>query len=93
VVCGAVGVALLVLVIYSGLLGQQTASGNLAPNFVYVAFWVGLVPISVLFGDVFRAFNPWYAVGRAVAWVSGKVAGQTLPDPLTYPERLGRWPP
>jgi len=92
VVCGAVGVALLVLVIYSGLLGQQTASGNLAPNFVYVAFWVGLVPISVLFGDVFRAFNPWYAVGRAVAWVSGKVAGQSLPAPLTYPERLGRWP-
>ena len=92
VVCGAVGVVLLGLVIYSGLVGQQTASANFAPNFVYVAFWVGLVPISVLFGDVFRVFNPWYAIGRAVAWVSGRVAGQSLPAPLTYPERLGRWP-
>jgi hypothetical protein len=85
VACGAVGVVLLGLVIYSGLVGQQTASANFAPNFVYVAFWVGLVPISVLFGDVFRVFNPWYAIGRAVAWVSGRVAGQSPSRPAHLP--------
>ena len=27
-------------------------------------FWLGLVPASVLLGDVFKAFNPWRAIGR-----------------------------
>ena len=92
VVCGTVGVFLLGLTMYAGLLGQQTANANFAPTFVFVIFWVGLVPVSVLFGDVFRLFNPWRAVGRAVAWLSSLVAGQSLPAPLAYPARLGRWP-
>ena len=32
-------------------------------------FWVGLVPASVLFGDIFRAFNPWRAIARAAGFV------------------------
>ena len=37
-----------------------------------ITFWVGLVVLSILFGDVFRAFNPWRAIGRAVgAWSAG----------------------
>jgi hypothetical protein len=89
---GAVGAALLVLVVWSGLAGEQVASANLAPTFVYVVFWLGLVPASVLLGDVFRLLNPWRAVGRAVAWAATKVARASLPAPLPYPERLGRWP-
>lgn len=50
------------------------------------------VPASFVFGDVFRAFNPWRAIGRAVAWVAQTAARGPLPAPLTYPERLGRWP-
>ena len=34
----------------------------------------GWCPSSVLFGDVFRAFNPWRALGRAVAWVAQTAA-------------------
>jgi hypothetical protein len=90
--CGAIGFALLVVVIWSGLFGEQIPSDNFAPTFVYVAFWIGLVPISVLFGDLFRAFNPWRAAARAVSWVTSKVAGERLPAPLAYPERWGRWP-
>jgi hypothetical protein len=92
VVCGAIGVFLLGVVVYSGFRGSQTATNNFAPTFVYVIFWVGLVAASVLLGDVFRAFNPWRAIGRAVAWVAGKAAGGPLPAPLEYPERLGRRP-
>jgi len=92
VVCGCVGVALFVIVVYSGLAGNQTSTANLAPTFVYVLFWVGLVPVSALFGDVFRAFNPWRAVARASAWVASRVARSPLPAPVDYPERLGRWP-
>jgi hypothetical protein len=90
--CGAIGVGLLVLVVYSGLRGVQTSAANFAPTFVYVIFWLGLVPASVLFGDVFRAFNPWRAVGLAVAAAARLASRSELPAPLAYPQRLGRWP-
>jgi hypothetical protein len=90
--CGAVGVVLLGVVVYAGLRGTQSATANFAPTFIYVIFWLGLVPASVLLGDVFKAFNPWRAVGRAVGWVAIKAARGDLPAPLTYPDRLGHWP-
>jgi hypothetical protein len=92
IVCGAIGVALLLLVVWSGAAGNQLTTDNLAPTFVFVVFWVALVPVSVVFGDVFSAFNPWRAAGRAVGWVASKAAGEPLTAPLRYPERLGRWP-
>jgi hypothetical protein len=92
VLCGAAGVCLLGVVVWSGFEGTQTPTANFAPTFVYVIFWVGLVPVSVLLGDVFRAFNPWRAVGRAVAWVATSAARTDLPAPLAYPPWLGRWP-
>ncbi len=57
--CGAIGAFLLGVVVWTGLEGEQVATANLAPTFVYVVFWVGVVFVSVLLGDVFRAFNPW----------------------------------
>jgi hypothetical protein len=92
ILCGAVGVFLLGLTIYAGLQGTQTTTANFAPIFIYVIFWLGLVPLSVFFGDVFRAFNPWRAIGRAVAWVARTVSRDELPAPLEYPAWLGRWP-
>ena len=76
-----------------GLTGVQTSTANFAPTFVYVIFWLGLVPVSVVFGDVFRAFNPWRAIGTA-GLVGGAHRGARArcPAPLSYPERLGRWP-
>jgi hypothetical protein len=47
---------------------------------------------SVLFGDVFRAVNPWLAIGKATGWVARRVGGEAMPEPLTYPVWLGRWP-
>jgi hypothetical protein len=54
ILCGAVGVALLGAVVYTGLRGTQSPAANFAPTFVFVIFYLGLVPLSVLFGDVFR---------------------------------------
>ena len=90
--CGAVGVFLLGLTVWSGLSGVQATTANFAPVFVFVVFWLGLVPVSVVLGDVFRAFNPWRAIGRSVAWVGQTAARGPLPAPLRYPERLGVWP-
>ena len=92
IVCGAAGAFLLLAVAYTGLQGVQSPSANFAPTFVYVIFWLGVVPLSVLFGDVFRAFNPWRAIGRAVAFAARITARGELPKPLAYPDRLGRWP-
>jgi hypothetical protein len=92
IVCGTIGALLLGLVVYTGLQGVQSSTANFAPTFIYVIFWLGFVPVSVLFGDVFRAFNPWRAIGRGVAWVACAAARGELPAPLAYPERLGRWP-
>lgn len=90
--CGVLGVALFGIVVYAGFTGTQTPTANLAPTFVYVLFWVGLVPLSLLFGNIFGPFNPWLAIGRFSGWTSRRVAGDGLPEPLPYPRRLGRWP-
>jgi uncharacterized membrane protein YjfL (UPF0719 family) len=91
IAAGLIGVALLVVTIWSGLAGVQLATANFAPTFIYVIFWVGLVPLSLLFGDVFRAFNPWRAIARATGFVASRVAGP-VPKPFAYPAWLGRWP-
>jgi hypothetical protein len=92
VACGAAGVFLLGVTVYSGLEGTQSATANFAPTFVYVIVWLGLVPVSVLLGDVFRAFNPWRAIGRTVSWAARTASRTEMPAPLAYPDRLGRWP-
>jgi hypothetical protein len=86
-----VGVALLVVTVWSGLAGVEAPQDNFAPTFIYVVFWVGLVPVSILFGDVFRAFNPWRAIGRAAEFVAARSTRWAGP-PFRYPEWLGRWP-
>src|SRR5687768_156274 len=90
--CGAVGVATLGVIVWAGLTGEETPSGNFASIFVFVVFWNGLAFASVLFGDIFRAFNPWRGIGRAVAGLAKMIRRGELPAPLPYPERLGRWP-
>jgi hypothetical protein len=92
VLCGLAGAGLLFLVVYAGLEGTEDAIRNFAVIFVFYTFWLGLVLASVLFGDVFRAFNPWRAIGRAFSGTFRLVAGQAAPSPFTYPEHLGRWP-
>lgn len=92
-ICGTLGVGLLAGVVYAGLAGHQEATANVLPTWIYVVFWIGLPFASFLFGDVFRAFNPWRAVARCAAWLAGLVRrGRAVPAALTYPARLGRWP-
>ena len=73
---------------------RRAPTANFAPTFVYVIFWVGLVPLSVLFGDVFRAFNPWRAIGAGgrVGWRRRAAGAASCRRRCEYPERLGRWP-
>jgi hypothetical protein len=90
IVLGTISVALLVLVMATALVGERTAATNIAPTFVYVAFWFGLVPVVVLLGDVWPALNPWKAVADAVERVLAGAGVRS--EPFPYPERVGRWP-
>ncbi len=89
--CGAIGIFLLGFSIYAGLHGTEAPDRNFALTFIFVTAWLGFPLFSVVFGDVFRLFNPWRAIGRMVGGAFSAVAGQR-PAHLTYPEKLGRWP-
>ncbi len=91
-ICGVTGVAIFGLLVYAGFAGSQTATNNLTPTFVFVIFWVAVAVLSALFGDVFKAFNPWRAVARAAAAIASRVRHGELPAPMPYPPLLGRWP-
>ena len=87
-----VGVVLLVVVVWSGLAGTDQPNANFSITFAFVTFWLGAVLLSVLLGDVFRAFNPWRAIARAAGRLFGLLVRRERPPPLPYPEWLGRWP-
>ena len=89
---GLIGVFLLGVTVWAGLEGTEAPDRNFSVTFVFVTVWLGFVVLSVLFGDVFRSFNPWRAIARASGAIFKLVAGQSAPPPLNYPERLGRWP-
>jgi hypothetical protein len=82
VLCGAIGVGLLVVVMLAGYIGSGVALDNFAPTFILITFWVGLVFASAIFGNVFKAFSPWRALGRLLPSAGLR----------PYPEKLGRWP-
>jgi hypothetical protein len=90
-IAGLIAVGLLALTVWAGLHGTEAPDRNFSLTFVFVTVWLGFAALSVLLGDVFRAFNPWRAVGRAVGAGFAALAGQS-PRRLPYPERLGRWP-
>jgi hypothetical protein len=90
--CGAIGLALFVFLVYAGLAGEQQAATNVLPTFVFVIFWVGLAVLSLFFGDVFHAFNPWRALARGAGAIAARVRPGGVPEPMPYPALLGRWP-
>jgi hypothetical protein len=87
---GALSVSLLLLVGVAGLLGEQSPTENIAPTFVYVLFWLGLVPVVVLLGNVWPALNPWRALADGADWLWRRSGRAWEVD--AYPARWGRWP-
>lgn len=93
-VCGAIGIAIFAALVYFGFAGNQDADQNVVPTFVYVFFWTMLPLISAIFGNIFKPFNPWRAIGRGVAWLRSRRAKnhRHTPARFDYPDSLGRWP-
>lgn len=83
----AVPGAVLACWVLLALYGGPASADNGAMGAFYVLMWVGLVPLALLFGHVWRDLSPW----RTIQSAAGKVLGR--PDGLVaYPSRLGYWP-
>jgi hypothetical protein len=91
VIVGAISLGLFVLVFLAALAGERSIGSNLAPTFVWVVFWLGLVPVVVIFGNVWTWLSPWRAAADFVSWCWRR-AGLEWEPIAQYPERLGRWP-
>jgi hypothetical protein len=91
IVFGLIGIFLLGLAVYAGLEGTVAPDRNFALTFLFVTCWLGFPFFSAIFGDLFRPFNPWRAIGRAAGGGFRLIAGQRAAH-LAYPEWLGRWP-
>src|SRR4051812_9032396 len=57
-ICTAIGLLLFAGLVYCGFAGTQVSTDNALPTFVYVLFWVGLVPASALLGDTRSTRRP-----------------------------------
>jgi hypothetical protein len=80
------GLALVAYVLLALYAGPATADNGAMGSF-YVVMWVGLVPLSLLFGHVWRDLSPW----RTIQAYAGRALGH--PDGFVpYPARLGYWP-
>jgi hypothetical protein len=54
---------------------------------VYIYLWVGLVPVALLLGDVWRDLSPFRTVQALVGRLIRRPAGV-----VRYPEAFGYWP-
>jgi hypothetical protein len=82
------GMALFLYVAAASILGKDLVINPVFGVF-YVWWWVGMVPLSLLLGPVWKAISPVRTINLAFAKVSGSDPERGL---FTYPERLGHWP-
>jgi hypothetical protein len=69
--------------------GPNDSGTNPAPTWLYVWFWVGLVPASLLLGPIWRLLNPLRTISAGLARLAGD-PDQQRTRPL--PSWLGYWP-
>ena len=88
VVWRVLGFALFLYVGAAAIFGKDLVINPVFGVF-YVWWWVALVPLSLLFGPVWRAISPVRTINLGFAKISGSDPDRGV---FTYPERLGCWP-
>jgi hypothetical protein len=81
-VLGAVLTLWWLVALYAGPEQDNPGVGTL-----YVLVWVGLVPLALAFGHVWRDLSPWRTLQALVGRATGRPDGL-----LAYPAWLGYWP-
>jgi hypothetical protein len=90
VVVSGLSLALFVVIWTAAAFGSERASANLAPTFIYITFWVGMVVVTIVLGNVWSVLDPWRAAADGFAWCARGVGWSREARP--YPEWLGLWP-
>jgi hypothetical protein len=89
----ALSAGIFLVVIAAGLFGNQDPFRNLAPAFVWIAWWIGFTYLSAAAGDLWALLNPWHtfsvwaeALGRKVGPAAARGPGRALAP------GVGLWP-
>jgi hypothetical protein len=82
------GMLLFLYVAMAAILGRDLLTNPVFGIF-YVWWWVGLVPLSLLLGPVWRAISPVRTINHVFARLSGSDPDRGV---FEYPARLGYWP-
>jgi hypothetical protein len=86
----ALGLAVTVVVVVAAFTGPDNAAGNLAPVALYVVFWVGLMLLSAVVGDVWRVLSPWDTVSLVAARLrERRPRAEPLPGATHWPAAAG----
>jgi hypothetical protein len=80
---GALITAWFLVALYAG--PDDASNGGLGA--LYILVWVGLVPLALLAGHVWRDLSPWRSIQAVVGRVTGRPEGF-----VAYPAWLGHWP-
>lgn len=64
--------------------GSTRLNANMAPLVIFVVWWIGLVPVTLLLGNVWRELNPWATLARLL-----RIPARRERE---LPRRLGVWP-
>jgi hypothetical protein len=83
------GLGALLLAIAVAALGTASSATNPAPTWLFVWFWVGIVPVSLLFGPVLRACNPLRPLTQGIDRLRG---GRGPEEARPMPPWVGYWP-
>jgi hypothetical protein len=82
-VLGALLAGWFLVSLYAG--PDDTSNGGLGALYIFV--WVGLVPLALLAGHVWRDLSPWRSIQALVGRLTGRPDGF-----VAYPTWLGLWP-
>jgi len=88
IACRVLGLVVFLYAAMAAVFGKDLVINPVFGIF-YVWWWVGLVPLSLLLGPVWKAISPVRTINLGFAKISGSDPDRGL---LTYPERLGYWP-
>lgn len=84
-------ITLLFLVIAAGFWGPENPLMNLAPNFIWITWWLGASLFIALFGNIWPIINPWSAFYDLFVWIGQRLGLDPIKtSPLfVFPNHLG----
>ncbi|HJU24054.1 MAG TPA: hypothetical protein VJ891_16235 [Casimicrobiaceae bacterium] len=88
----AIALALFVVTVVAGFIGNADPYRNIAPTIVWIIGWVGLAFVSAFVGNVWSVINPWRTSFDLGHRAYRRVTRREPRALFRYPPALGAWP-